>query len=361
MSNWKDLIFKARGFKLSEHSLVSFKGANSVKFQQWANKNRNKFIAMCSMTVAKKKNMSNTYTKQVVSQDYIVNYAMTNKTTKLIHVYYNQPDVTTSNFEQYGDNMKAFIILQIKGVGENRYVYVDVICGEGGGYFMFYAATELAKSQQIKKIRLSSVPTAMQVYALGYGFKVLSNPNNIISNTLTNYLKMPGLRLGAMTNIQRNLSMQFVKMLMSQGAKVNVQQGMLLGMETSTLNLKRKLNASGEKKVTPKTFTSNQLASVLNTPGLTQARKRQLATMISQKELKSKNIAAIRRSLSNLRKGDRRVNSGNVKKKIEKVKTPSIRKSLMNSLTVASSTFRSKNRKKPITRASKKYVRNKSI
>ena len=74
-----------------------------------------------------------------------------------------------SGVQQYNFNkIKAFVLLKRP---KRTQLYVDLICGKGGGKPLFRKIDELAVQLGVNEVKLSAIPSAMLQYYRAYNFK----------------------------------------------------------------------------------------------------------------------------------------------------------------------------------------------
>ena len=326
MSNvWKNLIFKASGYKPKSQSLVSFETkGEKKKFHEWSEQNKIVYLITCEAGV---------------SADYITD-AIGKSNVETIVVLYDTKGVNKTNFRQYGDKLKSFIILKILQDKGQKYVYVDVVCGAGGGWFMFYSALELASEQNINQVRLESVSKQMIKYHQRYGFSVTPRSRSI--HTATDLTKQLKIMANQHKRSPMNLN-RYVKFLGSVGAGTH---GNLLKMQINTSILGNKLNAIAKRKMKQSNYTLNTLVNASQSR-LSRGRTEQVKKLIAKKEGKLKVTKQIQKSIWLLSQADGRAANGNsIIQKINSLKTPSLKKTLRKSLTMAQYKNRSIRRSK---------------
>ena len=318
MSNtWKHIIFKASGFNPNNQSLVNFETPQDrQKFHKWVSNNQVVLWLTCLGEVRP------SYAIHVMGQS----------DTETISVLYDTKGVTVRNFENHGNELQAIIILKIKQNKGKKYVYVDVVCGPGFGWFMFYSALELAEKRQINQIRLESVPTAMIVYAKKYGFSVTPKNNKPETRTeLTRTLKVKYKKPFKPFN-----QTKYLRLLGSWGASTN---GALLRMQIETPKLREKLNNIGQSKIKLGNYTMNTFVKASQSK-LPRKRTTHLKSLIANKERTQRLTLGIRKSLGLLRKGDGRAKPLTIRKRINSLRTPSLKNQLNQNYNAAMRNFR---------------------
>jgi hypothetical protein len=183
-SQLQDLLL---GVNMRNKSIVRITAKDHLPFLR--SLNSNVFESLCSTfkrNVRAYSNRSPGFTKRyatqnkiaLVSGDYVID-SFDNPSTEEVILLFNKSGITLSKIEKdptlLGKHLQSFLVLQLRKHNNKPYVYIDTICGRGSGALMFNRTVNLARRQNIKDIRLSSIATAMLTYIQRYGFTVNTN------------------------------------------------------------------------------------------------------------------------------------------------------------------------------------------